>query len=54
MENNELKARILILEELLKFEKKRADRNYDTAVFFEGLYNKAVDWATNMDTVDDE
>jgi hypothetical protein len=54
MENNELKAKILILEELLKFEVERADRNYDTAVFFESLYNKAVDWATNMDTIDNE
>lgn len=52
MENNELKAKILILEELLKFETERADRNYDTAIFFEELYNKAVDWATNMDTID--
>lgn len=52
MENNELKSTILLLEELLKIEKERADRNYEAAAFFENLYDTAIDWFVEMENAD--
>lgn len=38
---------IKILEERLRSETERADRNYEVATFFENLYEEVIDWVTS-------
>lgn len=40
------------LEEKLRLETERADRNYDVAVHFENLYDELVDWLVEEDHVE--
>lgn len=43
---------IAALEEKLRLETERADRNYDVAVYFEKLYDGLVDWLVEEDHVE--
>lgn len=38
------------LEEKLRLETERADRNYDVAVYFEKLYDELIDWLATEET----
>lgn len=46
------KEYIEALEEKLRLETERADRNYEVAVFFEDLYNTTIDWITEEPDVE--
>lgn len=47
------KEYIKFMEEQLRLETERANRNYEVAIHFEGLYDTLIDWVMEQEDLND-